>query len=69
MVNSLIAFANTGNPSVPDMPWPAWTPQKERLMDFGDRFAVEEMDVRRWTFMSTHEAMPPTASTPTGPRD
>jgi para-nitrobenzyl esterase len=34
MSNAWLAFARTGNPSTPDMPWPAWQPDSRATMVF-----------------------------------
>jgi para-nitrobenzyl esterase len=40
MMDSLLAFARTGNPATQATPWPAWRPGDERYVDFGDRVQV-----------------------------
>ncbi len=54
MTASLIAFANTGDPSTPDVKWPAWSAQNEQYISFGDRIAVEKIDRARLDFMKKH---------------
>ncbi len=54
MTAALIAFANTGDPNTSAAPWPRWTPQNEKLIEFGDRIVVLSMDTPRLEFMKIH---------------
>jgi len=54
MTAALIAFANTGSPSTAAVPWPQWAPKNEKLVEFGDRISVEQMNTGRLEFMRTH---------------
>ena len=70
MTATLIAFANTGNPSTPDVAWPAWTAADERYIDFGDRIAAETVNRARLDFMAANRpAQGPPSARPRGPRD
>ncbi len=70
MTAALIAFANTGSPSTRETPWPAWSAESERYVNFGDRIAIETIDRARLEFMAAHRpAQTPPAARPRGPRD
>ena len=58
MTATLVAFAATGNPSTPDVEWPAWSAQEERYVNFGDTIALETVDRARMDFMATHRPAP-----------
>jgi para-nitrobenzyl esterase len=62
---SLIAFANTGNPSTPKAHWPAWSASDERYVEFGDTIQPIAIHVRRLAFMARHRPAP---APPGGPR-
>ncbi len=63
MMMSLIAFARTGNPSTPDVKWPAWTPDDERRVNFTVPITIEKVDPKRMEF---HLANRPAAARPPG---
>ena len=46
MAHCWAAFARTGNPSVPNLEWPEFTPENPAVMVFGDS-AVVEIDPSR----------------------
>jgi para-nitrobenzyl esterase len=50
MMDSLLAFARTGNPATPATPWPAWRPGDERYVDFGDRVQIERENTAQLDF-------------------
>jgi para-nitrobenzyl esterase len=52
MTDALIAFAKTGNPNTSTVEWPAWSPQKEQLVEFGDQVGVQAMNTARLDFMA-----------------
>jgi len=54
MTAALIAFANTGDPGTVAVPWPQWTAQNERLLEFGDSIQVQSMNTPRLEFMRIH---------------
>jgi para-nitrobenzyl esterase len=54
MTASLIAFANTGNPSTSDVKWPAWSAANEQYINFGDKIVVEKANRARLDFMQKH---------------
>lgn len=66
MTAALVAFATTGDPSTPDVPWPAWKAGDERYIDFGDSIQIEKIDPPRLDFMAAHK--PPPMPRPGGPR-
>jgi para-nitrobenzyl esterase len=41
MMDSLLAFARSGNPATSATPWPAWRQGDEQYVDFGDQVQVE----------------------------
>ncbi len=53
MTDALIAFAKTGNPNTPAVEWPAWSSQKEQLVEFGDKVAIQPMNAARLDFISS----------------
>lgn len=67
MTAVLIAFANTGNPSTPDVKWPAWTAGNESYVNFGDQIALETVNRTRLDWMAQHR--PPPGARGRGPRD
>ena len=75
MVKALIAFADTGNPSTAQMPWPAWTPARPVYLEIGNETAVRRMDLRRMDlrrmdWQATHPPADPGTPPPrTTPRD
>jgi len=68
MTAVLIAFANTGNPSTPDVDWPAWTIEDERYINFGDKISLETVNRARLDFMAVHRPAPQRPGA-RGPRD
>jgi para-nitrobenzyl esterase len=70
MTAVLVAFANTGNPTTPDVQWPAWSAQAERYVDFGDRIAIGTVNRVRIDFMAKNRPSPaPPGAGPRRPRD
>jgi para-nitrobenzyl esterase len=61
MMDTLISFAKTGNPATDRTPWPAWTPQKEQLVEFGDSTGIRAMNTDRLDFMAKHPGAGPGA--------
>ena len=70
MVRALIAMAETGSPSTPELNWPAWTAKTPRFVEIGAETSVRSMNLRRMDWMATH---PPAdlgaAPVRTGPKD
>lgn len=71
MTAALVAFATSGNPSTPDVQWPAWSAQDDRYVNFGDRITVETVNRARLEFMAKHRPAPtlPGAAARRFPRD
>lgn len=71
MMAALIAFANTGSPSTPQMNWPAWTPGNEEQIVFGDRINLQELNVEHLRWLAAHPParLAPGPPTTAGPRD
>jgi para-nitrobenzyl esterase len=53
MADTLIAFAKTGDPNTAAVRWPAWSAQKEQLVEFGDKIEVQAMNSARLDFMAS----------------
>lgn len=54
MTDTLIAFANTGNPATAAVPWPAWNAQNQQYVSFGDKISIEKVNTARLDFISKH---------------
>jgi len=72
MTQALINLAKTGNPSTGQMNWPAWAPDAESKIVFGDAVDVVPLNLEAHEFFSSHPAaeveLPPTPPR-VGPRD
>jgi para-nitrobenzyl esterase len=70
MMDSMLAFARSGNPATPATPWPAWRPGDEQIIDFGDKVDVARQNAAQLDF---HDApaqfMPAGAAVPRLTRD
>jgi para-nitrobenzyl esterase len=53
MLASLVAFAKSGDPSIAAGPWPKWSTDAERLVDFGDAVSIRPMNSERLDFFYT----------------
>jgi para-nitrobenzyl esterase len=51
MLENLVAFAKSGDPSTATAPWPKWSIHAERLLDFGDAVSIRPMDTERLDFI------------------
>jgi len=60
MMDTLIAFAKTGNPATPAVVWPQWSATSEQLVEFGNAIQVQLIDTRRLDFMKAFPVSPPT---------
>lgn len=60
MMDSLLAFARTGKPQTAATPWPAWTPENPRYVEFGDTVGVLTENVPRLEFQATTKPVPAT---------
>lgn len=56
MMEALIAFAKTGNPSIQGMMWPAWSPANEQRVVFGRTTAVGKLYTKGMDWLATHPA-------------
>jgi len=52
----LIAFANTGDPSIKDVKWPAWSPANEVKIEITDRIATVPLDTKGIEWLKAHPA-------------
>lgn len=52
MQDSLVAFARTGDPTTPRMPWPRMDPDNQRLLEIGDTIEPRAIDVARFDFVA-----------------
>ncbi|SEB15639.1 carboxylesterase/lipase family protein [Variovorax sp. YR216] len=66
MMDSLLAFARTGNPATRATPWPRWTSEQPQLVEFGEDTRVISESRERMAF-HTPETL--TSSTPRLSRD
>jgi para-nitrobenzyl esterase len=58
MIDALIAFARSGNPSIRTMAWPAWSPGKEQRLVIGQNISVDTLRVREMDWLAAHPAHP-----------
>ena len=54
MTGALIAFAETGSPTTPQLGWTAWSAQSPQYMVFGDMAAVQTMELKRMDWLAAH---------------
>ncbi len=52
MTATLVAFAQTGDPSTSDVKWPAWSAGNPQYVRFGDAITVEKVNLERQEFMT-----------------
>lgn len=72
MMDSLIAFARTGDPSTAAVRWPAWKASDEQMEDFDIGPHAIPMDVKGMDWLAAHKPAPvpnPAAPVNAGPRD
>jgi para-nitrobenzyl esterase len=71
MTGALIAFAETGDPSTPAMPWTAWSKAREQKLVMDDRTHMVDLDVKGMDWLAAHPPAPlaPAAPGRAGPRD
>ncbi len=63
MLDTLLAFARTGSPATPETPWPQWTTDLPRYVEFGDTVGVRMESNARLEFQSeANVASPPARS-------
>jgi para-nitrobenzyl esterase len=66
MMDCLIAFARSGDPSTPATPWPQWTLDAPNYLEFGDESGVRQENRSRMEFHTPENVTP---STPRLSRD
>jgi para-nitrobenzyl esterase len=66
MMDTLVAFARTGNPATAATPWPQWKQDAQTYVEFGDEFGVRQENRARLDF---HTPANVTPSTPRISRD
>jgi para-nitrobenzyl esterase len=64
MTRSLIHFAESGNPSTGEIPWPAWTATEQRYVIFGETTRIASMRPRQMDWLAEHPAIPKNAPVP-----
>ena len=72
MMDSLIAFARTGDPSTAAVKWPAWKASDEQLEDFDVGPHPVAINVKGMDWLAAHKPAPianPAAPVNAGPRD
>ena len=70
MMDTLIAFAATGDPSTKEVSWPAWTAQKQVKLEFGGVEAAQVIPIatKRIDWLAAHAAQRFDAAPGTGGR-
>lgn len=63
MMDSMLAFARSGNPATPATPWPAWRPGDEQYIDFGDEVRVERQNAAQLDFHDVPAQFVPAGAT------
>jgi len=70
MMDSLLAFAKTGEPSTPATPWPQWSTAKAQYVEFGDSVAIRTENTERMNFHNLPARyVPPGTAAPRLTRD
>jgi para-nitrobenzyl esterase len=72
MMDSLIAFAKTGDPNTAAVKWPAWKASAEQYEDFNDGAHAMALNVKGMDWLLAHKPTPvpaPGAPVNAGPRD
>jgi para-nitrobenzyl esterase len=54
MEESLVAFAKTSNPNTAAVKWPAWKPNNDVFVDFGDTIKVEKFNTKAMAWLAAH---------------
>jgi para-nitrobenzyl esterase len=57
MMATLIRFAESGNPATPVVPWPAWSANEQRYIEFGATPRVEPLPVAAMEWLASQPAM------------
>lgn len=63
MMDSMLAFARSGNPATPATPWPAWRLGDEQYIDFGDEVRVERQNAAQLDFHDVPAQFVPAGAT------
>jgi para-nitrobenzyl esterase len=63
MMDSLLAFARSGNPATAATPWPAWRPGDEQYVDFGDRVGIARENAAQLDFHNVPAQFVPAGTT------
>jgi len=58
MMDTLIAFAQTGNPATAQQPWPAWTAKAPNYVVFGGAAPSGKMNLARIDWINAHPFKP-----------
>lgn len=58
MMGALIAFARTGSPSTPALPWPAWDPRSDARLVLDDPAGLRRFDRAGQEWLATHRPAP-----------
>jgi hypothetical protein len=53
-METLIAFAKTGNPSTADVKIPRYDPRNEQRVVYGDKIWIEKMNTAQLEFLRAH---------------
>ncbi len=69
MIDSLIAFADSGSPSTPEVPWAAWTPTAETYVEFDTTILPRRYETARMDFHVANPAAAANVAPPRGTRD
>jgi carboxylesterase type B len=64
MAQSLIQFAATGSPATREIKWPAWTPEAQRYIAFGESIRIEDMRPKAMDWLAQHPVVPKDAPVP-----
>jgi para-nitrobenzyl esterase len=67
MSDALIAFSKTGNPSTPELKWPAWSESDDVFVNFGDTVKVEKFNTDGMAWLAAHPAQGGRGRGPGGP--
>jgi len=62
MIDALIAFARSGDPSTSAMRWPAWSPTRERRLVIGETVSIAPLRVRAMDWLAAHPPHPAAVS-------
>nr|WP_307189073.1 carboxylesterase family protein [Massilia putida] len=61
MMDGMLAFARTGDPATPALPWPAWRGDAEQYLEFGDQVSVRRANAAQLDFHDVPVRMGPLA--------